>query len=324
MLDTSVRLLRLLSLLQVRYEWSGADLAARLGVTSRTIRNDIGRLRILGYELHSSTGPAGGYRLASGSSMPPLLLDDDEAVAVAVGLAAAAAGSVSGIEETSLRAMVKLQRMLPFHLRTRVEALSRATVSATGRGPTVDADVLTAIAGACRDLMTLRFDYASRDGAESRRKVEPHRLVYTGRRWYLLGWDIDREDWRTFRADRIANANQIGPTFTPREPPEDVALHVLRGVGSTAWAHQARVRLHSSASTMAEVLPPEAGLLHAIDEGSCILETGSDSMHDLVRYLTNLTVGFTVLDPPELRVLLLEIADRYIFAAVEPMSVVDS
>lgn len=318
MLETSVRLLRLLSLLQVRRNWSGADLASRLKVTTRTVRNDIERLRILGYEVHSSTGVAGGYRLAPGSALPPLLLDDEEAVAVAVGLAAAAAGSVTGIEETSLRAMAKLQQTLPLRLRRRVEALSQATISATGRGPTVDAHILTVIAGACRDYHQLRFDYFGRDDAASRRQVEPHRLVYTGRRWYLLAWDRDREDWRTFRADRIGSPLPTGPTFTPREPPEDPAPHVLRGVGSLAWTHQARIRLHDSAQAIAEILPPEAGLLHPIDEDSCLLETGSDSLHDLVRYLTNLNVGFTVLEPPELRTLLRELADRYATAAAEP------
>lgn len=317
MLETSVRLLRLLSLLQARRDWSGADLATRLEVTTRTVRNDIGRLRALGYEVCSSTGVAGGYRLAPGSVLPPLLLDDEEAVAVAVSLAAAASGSVAGIEETSLRAMAKLERTLPTRLRHRMDALRLATVSATGRGPTVDAGILTIIAGACRDHQQLRFDYLVRDGTASQRRVEPHRLVYTGRRWYLLAWDGHREDWRTFRADRISTPLPAGPTFTPREPPEDAALHVLRGVGSLAWTHQARIRLHDSAQAMVEILPPEAGLLHPVDEDSCLLETGSDSLHDLVRYLTNLTVGFTVLDPPELRALLRELADRYATAAAE-------
>ncbi len=181
-LDTSVRLLRLLSLLQARRDWSGAELARRLEVTTRTVRNDIERLRILGYEVHSTTGVAGGYRLGAGSAMPPLLLDDDEAVAVGVGLAAAAAGSVSGIEESSLRALTKLEQSLPSRLRHRLDALRRATVSAVGAGPTVDAQTLATIAGACRDREQLRFDYEGRAGETSVRRVEPHRLVYTGRR----------------------------------------------------------------------------------------------------------------------------------------------
>ncbi|MHA7304085.1 helix-turn-helix transcriptional regulator [Arthrobacter sp. TMN-49] len=318
MLDTSVRLLRLLSLLQVQRDWSGADLAGRLEVTTRTVRNDIERLRILGYEVHSCTGITGGYRLAPGSTLPPLLLDDEEAVAVAVGLATAASGSVAGLEETSLRAMAKLEQTLPTRLRHRVDALRLATVSATGRGPTVEARILTVIAGTCRDHQQLSFDYLGRDSTVSKRRVEPHRLVYTGRRWYLLAWDRDREDWRTFRADRISEPLPTGPRFTPREPPEDAANHVLRGVGSRAWKHQAHIQLHGTIDAIADILPPEAGLLHPIDEHNCLLETGSDSLHDLVRYITNLNVPFTVLDPPELRTILRELADRYTKAATEP------
>ena len=221
MLDTSVRLLRLLTLLQVRRDWSGADLAQRLGVTTRTVRNDVERLRILGYEVRSRTGIAGGYRLAAGSALPPLLLDDDEAVAVALGLRAAAAGSVTGIEETSLRALAKLERTLPARLRHRLDALRQATVSAAGGGPTVDAETLTAVAAACRDHEQLRFDYPGHDGSVSPRRVEPHRLVYTGRRWYLLAWDRDREDWRTFRADRIAAPTNTTASPQPRPPVEE-------------------------------------------------------------------------------------------------------
>lgn len=315
MLDTSVRLLRLLSLLQARRDWSGADLAERLEVTTRTVRNDIERLRLLGYEVHSSTGITGGYRLGAGSVMPPLLLDDDEAVAVGLGLRAAASGSVTGIEETSLRAMTKLEQTLPARLRHRLDALRQATVSATNRGPTVDAETLTTVAAACRDHQQLRFDYRGHDGDVSIRAVEPHRLVYTGRLWYLLAWDRNREDWRTFRADRIEPRLPTGPRFAPREPPEDAASHVVRGTSSLAWKHPARVRLHVSVEQIAERVPPAAGLLLPEGEDSCILETGSGSLHDLVGWLTSLDVGFEVLDPPELRALLRWLAQRYAAAA---------
>jgi predicted DNA-binding transcriptional regulator YafY len=320
MLETSVRLFQLLSLLQVRRDWSGADLAGRLGVTTRTVRNDIERLRILGYEVHSSTGITGGYRLGAGSAMPPLLLDDDEAVAVGVGLRVAAAGTVTGIEETSLRALTKLEQTLPARLRHRLDALRHATVSAAGGGPTVDAETLTTIAGACRDNVQLYFDYQGRDGEAGRRRVEPHRLVYTGRRWYLLAWDRDREDWRTFRADRIRPRLPTGPRFTPREPPEDAATHVVRGAGSRAWTYPARVRFHVSAEVIAENdrVTPAAGLLTPLDEHSCILETGSSSLRDLAWYLTRFDVAFDVLDPPELRTLLRELAARYAAAARDP------
>jgi predicted DNA-binding transcriptional regulator YafY len=320
MLDTSVRLLRLLTLLQVRRDWSGADLAERLGVTTRTVRNDIERLRILGYEVRSRTGVAGGYRLAAGSALPPLLLDDDEAVAVALGLRAAAAGSVTGIEETSLQALAKLERTLPARLRHRLDALRQATVSVAGGGPTVDAETLTAVAAACRDHEVLRFDYTGHDGSVSPRRVEPHRLVYTGRRWYLLAWDRDREDWRTFRADRIRPTLPAGPRFAPREPPEDAARHVVRGTASTAWPYPARVRLHASAEVIAEHdrVTPAAGLLTPVDEHSCILETGSGNLRDLVGYLTGLDVDFEVLDPPSLRAELSRLSARYAAAATLP------
>lgn len=318
MLDTSVRLLRLLSLLQSRRDWSGADLAGRLDVTTRTIRNDIERLRILGYQVHSSPGVTGGYRLGAGSAMPPLLLDDDEAVAVGVGLRAAASGTVTGIEETSLRALTKLEQSLPSRLRHRLDALRSATVSAAGGGPTVDAHTLTAIAGACRDAEQLRFDYESHDGESGVRRVEPHRLVYTGRRWYLLAWDRDRSDWRTFRADRIRPRLPTGPRFTPRQPPEDAATHVIRGTGSRAWRHPAVVRLRAPVAVIADRVPPAAGLLRAVDADSCLLETGGDSLFNLVGFLSSLDVDFEVLEPMELRNLLAKLADRFASAARKP------
>src|SRR3954447_5276985 len=190
MSETSARLLKLLSLLQTRRDWPGEELARRLEVSCRTVRRDVERLRGLGYPAAAVRGPAGGYRLHAGPAMPPLLLDDDEAVAIAVGLRTAARASVTGIEETSVRALVKLEQVLPSHLRRRVNALQTATVTlATSGSPTVDPETLTAIAGACRDRERLRFDYRGRDGIESRRIVEPHTLVNLGRRWYLVAWD---------------------------------------------------------------------------------------------------------------------------------------
>jgi predicted DNA-binding transcriptional regulator YafY len=318
MLETSVRLLRLLALLQARREWSGAELAGRLEVTSRTVRNDIERLRILGYEVHSSTGVTGGYRLGPGKVLPPLLLDDDEAVAVAVGLSAAAAGTVSGIEETSVRALTKLEQTLPARLRGRVDAVRSATVFAARGGPAVPAETLTAIAAAVRDHQRLTFDYAGHDGQAALRRTEPHRLVYTGRRWYLLAWDLDRGDWRTFRADRVKPRLPAGPRFSPRQLSDaDTAARVVRGTGSLAWRHQAEVRLHASAEELIGRIPPEAGLLVGIDEQTCLLQTGTNSLPDLITYLTKLDVGFTAVSPPELRDLLKRLADRYT-AALAP------
>src|SRR5690349_22420972 len=227
MSDTSSRLLNRLSLLQARRDWPGATLAERLEVSPRTIRRDVGRLRGLGYPVESVTGRAGGYRLAAGTAMPPLLLDEDEAIAIAVGLRTAARASVTGIEETSVRALVKLEQVLPAHLRRRVAALGSATIVAPAEGPTVDPAHLTTIAAACRDAECLRFHYRSRDGTATRREVEPHALVNLGRRWYLVGWDRGRADWRTFRVDRVRRPVATGARCAARRlPAGDPATYV--------------------------------------------------------------------------------------------------
>ena len=257
MLETSARLLRLLGVLQTRRDWTGAELAARLGVTTRTIRNDVDRLRGLGYPVEARPGVAGGYRLGSGGSLPPLLLDDEEAVAIAVGLRTAASGSITGIEETSLRALAKLQNLLPARLRHRISAFQSHTLPVPSRGPQVDLDVLTAIASACRDHERLRFDYQTHSGTTSRRSAEPYRLLNDRRRWYLVAWDIDRDDWRTFRVDRIELRTPNGGRFTPRELPADhqVAARVARGIGEATWRFRARVIVHASASYVLQRLP---------------------------------------------------------------------
>src|SRR3954470_2906441 len=199
MLETSARLLRLISLLQARRDWTGPELAERLEVGVRTVRRDVDRLRRLGYPVQATPGVAGGYPLGVGASLPPLLLDEEEAVAVAVGLRTAVSGGVAGIEETSVRALAKLEQVLPGRLRRRVGALGAATVPYPATGPTVDPSTLATIAAACRDNERLRLRYRAHDGTASRRLLEPHRLVHTGRRWYLVAYDTDRADWRTFR-----------------------------------------------------------------------------------------------------------------------------
>jgi predicted DNA-binding transcriptional regulator YafY len=219
MLETSARLLRLLSLLQARRDWTGPELAARLGVSPRTLRRDMDKLRGLGYPVDATPGTAGGYRLGAGAMLPPLLLDDEEAVAVAIGLRTAAGGTITGIEEASVRALAKLEQVLPPRLRHRVSALHSVTVPLPGAGPPVDPAVLTVIATAARDRLRIGFRYTSHDGTQGGRAAEPHQLVHTGRRWYLLAWDLARGDWRTFRADRITSPQITGPRFTPRDPP---------------------------------------------------------------------------------------------------------
>ncbi|MEV5838788.1 transcriptional regulator [Nocardia sp. NPDC052112] len=319
MLETSARLLRLLSLLQIPRDWNGADLAERLEVSTRTVRNDIERLRHLGYPVHATRGSAGGYRLGAGASLPPLLLDDEEAVAVTVGLRTAAGGGIAGVEETALRALAKLEQVLPNRLRRRVNALQVYTVSVPGdgTGPRVDAETLTVIAAACRDHEQLRFDYRDHDGGDSRRVVEPYRLVNWGQRWYLVAFDIDRRAWRTFRVDRITPKSPTGPRFSPRELPEDVSDRVTRGVSAAAWRFRASVTVHAPAEFLSARIPPAAGTIEAIDDTTCALHTGADTPEALALNIGQLgmhDIDFTVGDPPELVELLHSLANRYLRA----------
>jgi predicted DNA-binding transcriptional regulator YafY len=321
MLETSARLLRLLSLLQLHRDWTGPALAERLGVSTRTIRTDVERLRVLGYPVDATPGVAGGYRLGAGSSLPPLLLDDDEAVAVAVGLATAANGAVTGIEETSVRALAKLEQVLPSRLRHRVRALTVATVHVPHPGQSnVDAEVLTAIAAAIRASERLRFDYETHSDAieqrpPSRREVEPHRLAHWNGRWYLVAWDIGRKDWRTFRVDRMTPRTPNGARFTPRIVPEtEVAERVQRGVGTATWRYRARVRVAAPATDVRARLPV-AVTVEPDGPNHCVIQVGSDTPHMLTLYLGLLDADFEVLDAPELAAHLLATAERFRKAA---------
>jgi predicted DNA-binding transcriptional regulator YafY len=304
MADTPARLLRLLSLLQARGEWQGGELAERLEVDVRTVRRDVERLRRLGYPVRGTRGATGGYRLGAGAALPPLLLDDDEAVAVALGLRTAAGGTVADIEETSVRALAKLEQVLPAHLRRRVAALTAATVPMAGGGPTVDPGLLTTVATACRDATRLRFSYRARDGdGAAPREVEPYRLAHTGRRWYLLAYDLDRGAWRTFRVDRIAArpAPEPGSRFAPRPlPDDDVAAYVSRSISSSVYRYQARVLLHGPAEAVAAVVPPAAGLVEAVDAATCVLHVGGPVLEVMPVYIAQLGFEFEVLGPPEL------------------------
>src|SRR4051812_20950554 len=301
MSETSSRLLELLSLLQARRVWPGNELADRLDVSARTIRRDMERLRQLGYPVESLTGPGGGYRLRAGSAMPPLLLDDDEAIAIAVGLRTATRASVTGIEETAVRALVKLEQVLPAHLRRRVAALGSATITLPVSGPTVDAQHLTVIATACRDSECLRFGYRSRDGTESRREVEPHSLVNRGRRWYLVAWDRGREDWRTFRVDRLTRPASTGVGFPGRPlPAKDPAAYVERSITGAPNRFEARVVLHAAAEEVASRLPSYWGTVEPIDARPCRYTTGDDDLRWLALRIAMLGVDFEVHEPPEL------------------------
>jgi predicted DNA-binding transcriptional regulator YafY len=301
MSDTASRLLRLLSLLQARRDWAGEELADRLDVSARTVRRDIDRLRELGYPVESVTGPAGGYRLRAGSALPPLLLDDEEAIAIAVGLSTAARASVTGIEETAVRALVKLEQVLPAHLSRRVRALGGATSTLPLTGPTVDPKHLTVIAAACRDRECLRFVYRRRDGTTSRRLVEPQSLVNHGRRWYLVAWDLRRQDWRTFRLDRLARATSSGVRFSPRRlPAKDAAAYVEQSITRAPNRFDAVVTLHAPAEEMSHRLPGHSGTIESIDARTCRYRTGDDDLKWLALRIAMIGVDFEVHQPPEL------------------------
>jgi predicted DNA-binding transcriptional regulator YafY len=318
MLETSARLLRLLSLLQSPRDWTGAELAERLSVSPRTVRNDIERLRGLGYPVDATRGSVGGYRMGAGASLPPLLLDDEEAVAVALGLRTAAGGAIAGVEETSLRALAKLEQVLPSRLRRRVNALQNYTVPVPryDNVPTAEPDVLSAVALACRDRETLRFDYRDHSGGTTRRKAEPYRLANWGRRWYLVAYDLERADWRTFRVDRLVPRLPAGPRFTPRELPEpDLAAYVARRVSAAAWRYRASVTVHAPAAEVVERINPAVGVVSPLTEQTCTLETGADSIDTLAVHLGLLGHDFDVTGPPELVEHLRELARRYERAA---------
>ncbi len=301
MLDTSARLLRLLSLFQARRYWSGAELCERLEVTARTLRRDVDRLRTLGYPVASSSGTGGGYQLGAGAELPPLLLDDDEAIAVALGLRTAAAGGVAGMEEALVRALAKLDQVLPSRLSQRVAALHTVILPLAPAGPSVEAGTLSHIAAACRDQEMLRFGYKSREGAATAREVEPYRLVHTGSRWYLVAWDLGRHDWRTFRVDRIEPKLCSGQRFKPRNPPEGgLEAYVSRALSYAPYPQRARVVCHAPIEALASRIPPAAGFLEAIDEHTSMLHTGGPSADIIAVHLALLGVDFEVLEPPEL------------------------
>ncbi len=311
MLDTSSRLLRLLALLQSRRDWPGGELAERLSVSTRTIRNDAARLRALGYPVEAASGVAGGYRLGAGGAMPPLLLEDEEAVAVAIALRSAAGRGVAGLEESALRALVKLEQFLPAHLRHRVSALQAYTVAATGADSGIDAQVLARIAAACRDHEVLWIDYQKHDGAESSRAVEPHRLVHRGARWYLVAFDRLRAGWRTFRVDRLRLGGGQGARFVPREPPDDdIVAYVRRGIREAAGRVQARVLVEAPAAVIAGRVPPDVAV-EAIDEGRCVIHAAASRPEMLALHLGLLDADFTVTEPPELVARVATLAARY-------------
>ncbi|WP_125776093.1 helix-turn-helix transcriptional regulator [Antribacter gilvus] len=314
MLETSARLLELLSLLQLKRDWTSSELSGRLGVSARTVRTDISRLRSLGYPVDARPGVAGGYRLAAGTAMPPLLLDDDEAVAVAVGLGAVATQGL-GVEETSLTALAKLEQVLPSRLRRRVEAVREATSVVQGAVPPLDLAALGAVAAAIRGHERLRFGYTKPGGSETARHTEPQRLVTWGSLWYLLAWDLDRDDWRVFRVDRMVPRPPTGARFRRRVIPEDkVVDYVVRRISKGAWQYRARLLVHAPAAQVAAklVVPVD---IEVVDESSCRVELGSDDPDRLALWLTQLDADIEVIAGDELAEAFDRLARRFRRAA---------
>ncbi|MEU8976396.1 WYL domain-containing protein [Streptomyces monashensis] len=310
--DPAARLLQLLSLLQTPREWNGTELAMRLGVTTRTIRRDIDHLRELGYPVQASQGNTGGYRLQAGTAMPPLLLDDDEAVAIAIGLRATTGAAVTGIEDTSLRALAKLEQVLPSRLRHRVTALAEAATAVTSPLQGADADLLAALAAACVAHEKIRFTYAPARGEPERRLTEPVRLVAAGRRWYLLAYDLDRADWRTFRVDRIDALHRTGARVPARVLPggQDAAAYVADVLAAGPGQCRAELILHAPLVQAAEGVPTSLGVLEYLDEQRCRLVTAADSPEYLAFRIAALRLDYTLTGPPEIIPYLRRIAER--------------
>lgn len=310
-------MLRLLSLLQTHRFWSGTDLAERLEVSDRTLRRDVERLRDLGYDVDAVRGAAGGYQLRAGGAMAPLLLEDDEAVAVAVGLRAAASGGVPGFEDTTLQALTKVIALMPPRLRRRMAALHTQTEGlAWSGGPVLDPAVLTTLAQACRDDEVVEFDYTAADGSGSTRRVEPHRLVNLGRRWYLAAYDRDRQDWRSFRVDRVlAVPSTSGHRFRPREiPGGDAATYVERGLRDRPRQHRVVVSLDVPAAT-AQTAVGRWARVEPLGAGRCRMTMDTDTLDWPVLVLTGLDCSFRVEAPGELAELLERLGRRFVDAA---------
>ena len=303
MANTSTRTLRLLSLLQDRRHWPGSELADRLGVSARTLRRDVDRLRELGYPVQTQRGVDGGYQLAAGAALPPLVIDDEEAVALAVGLQTAAQGAVEGIAESSVRVLAKLVRVMPARLRRQVEALRAMTVPVPWNGPTrvgVDPAVLPAVALACRDGEQLHFSYTAADGRHTNRHVEPHRLVWIGRRWYLVAYDLTRHDWRSFRVDRLAAPQGTGTRFRPRDlPAADAAAFVRASLDSLPRSYRVEALVDTPAAIVRERLG-NWSTVEEVDAGRSRVHLTTDSLDWVVMALGLLDADFQVLSPPEL------------------------
>lgn len=321
MANTSTRTLRLLSLLQTHRYWPGEELADRLGVSVRTLRRDVDRLRELGYPVEAQRGVDGGYQLAAGAALPPLVIDDEEAVALAVGLQAAAESPVEGVAEASVRVLAKVVQVMPARLRRRVEALRAVTVPVdwgASAGSGVDPDALTAVALACRDSERLRFSYTAATANRSDRHVEPHRLVCLGRRWYLVAYDLDRGDWRTFRLDRLTAAEGTGAHFAPRTlPAADAAEYVRSGLNATPRSNRVEALVEAPADHVRAHVG-RWGEVEEVDATRCRLRMTADSLDWPAMALGSLAADFQIIHPPELRTLIADWSTRFARAVERP------
>lgn len=302
MAGTSSRTLQLLSLLQNHRHWPGPELAARLGVSARTLRRDVDRLRELGYPVASQRGADGGYQLAPGAALPPLVLDDDESVALVVALHAAVQSSVAGVAESSVRALAKVVQVMPARLRRQAEALRAMTVPApwTTDDAAVDPRVLTAVAQACRDDEILELAYTTREGARSDRRLEPHQLVLLGRRWYLVAWDLGRFDWRSFRVDRIEAPRATRDRFHRRElPVPDAAAFVRAGIEAQAGGYDVEVVVEAPADLVRARIGRWA-TVEPTGDAECRVRMTSDSLEWPAFALGVVAAPFTIVEPAEL------------------------
>ncbi len=303
-MDTATRLLELLALLHARPVWRGDLLAQRLEVTPRTVRRDVARLRTLDYPVESVPGPQGGYRLGRGTELPPLVLDDQEALAVVLGLRTASVNLTRELDEPAATALAKLERVLPTRLAARVRDLTEATVAVGGgREVPTDPDQLLVLAEACRRRLRVRFMYTDRDGNRTMRRADPYRLVHVSRRWYVLAWDRDRLDWRTFRVDRLSAAVTTGEDGELPDEPDAEAM-VRRAVGHTAWPVQGRIRLHLPHDEVSRWIPASAGVLEAETATTTIWSTGATDHARLAGWLASFPCRVEILEPDELAVAL--------------------
>lgn len=316
---TTSRVLQLLGLLQSRRVWTGQELAERLSVTGRSVRRDIERLRELGYPVEASKGQGGGYRLGAGAALPPLLLDPDEAVAMAVCLRLAAGGSVAGVGESALRALSKLDQVMPARLRSQVAAVHDATVTLTPDAvdPPVEPDTLMTLARACRDHEHVTADYTDRNGRPTRRRLEPYQLVTTGRRWYLLAHDRDRDGWRSLRLDRMSAVHAVGSTFVPRPAP-DAGEYIRHSISAAPYRYVARVRYKLPASVVGRYFSPQSVRVEPDGDDACVLAAGGDDPETMVLYFAMVGADFEVLEPPAVRAASSAVGKRLHRAAGSP------